>query len=73
MRWMWANWSEQFRQPLPELLVGSPDTISRRLEEAKARIDPQEVFLLIPQGISPPEQVNASLELFASKVLPRFS
>jgi alkanesulfonate monooxygenase SsuD/methylene tetrahydromethanopterin reductase-like flavin-dependent oxidoreductase (luciferase family) len=73
MRWLWGNWSEQFRQPLPELLVGSPDTISRRLDEAKARIDPQEVFLLVPQGIAPPVQVNASLELFATKVLPRFS
>jgi hypothetical protein len=35
--------------------------------------DPQVVFLLIPGDISPPEHVNASLDLFATKALPRFS
>jgi alkanesulfonate monooxygenase SsuD/methylene tetrahydromethanopterin reductase-like flavin-dependent oxidoreductase (luciferase family) len=72
MRWFWDNWAALFGQPLPELLVGSPDTLSRRLEEAQAAIDPQEVFLLIPQGVHDRGQVLASLELFADKVLPRF-
>lgn len=73
MEWFWANWSQNFRQPLPEMLVGSPDTISRRIEQAVDTFNPQECFLLIPQGLHPPEQVLASLELFADKVMPRFT
>jgi alkanesulfonate monooxygenase SsuD/methylene tetrahydromethanopterin reductase-like flavin-dependent oxidoreductase (luciferase family) len=72
-RWFWQTWSTPFGQPEPELLIGSPDTISRRIDEALARVPIEELFLLIPQGILPPEKVNASLELLAEKVMPRFS
>ena len=62
-----------FGNPLPELLVGSPDTISAKIEAAQQRFNPQETFMIIPQGIHPADQVCESLGLFADKVMPRFS
>ena len=73
MVWFWNAWSDPFGQPLPEMLVGSPDTVSRRIEEAVDAFNPQECFLLFPQGIHERDQVLTSLDLFASKVIPRFS
>ncbi|MDH4148000.1 MAG: LLM class flavin-dependent oxidoreductase [Acidimicrobiia bacterium] len=73
MNWMWETWSIPFGNGFPTPLIGSPDTISRRIEAAQGRFNPQELFLIIPQGVAPAEQVTASLELFADKVIPRFS
>lgn len=71
-RWFWERWSIPFGNPFPELLVGSPDTISRKIEAAQQRFNPQECFLIIPQGLHPASQVGDSLDLFARKVMPRF-
>jgi alkanesulfonate monooxygenase SsuD/methylene tetrahydromethanopterin reductase-like flavin-dependent oxidoreductase (luciferase family) len=73
MVWMWNEWFVPFGQGHPEWLVGDPDSISRRIEEASKTFPIKECFLLIPQGISPREQILASLELFATKVMPRFA
>jgi len=72
MEWFWNKWSVPFGNPMPELLVGSPDTISAKIEAARARFNPTETFMIIPQGIHSADQVCASLELFADKVMPRF-
>ena len=71
--WFWNRWSLPFGLPMPELLVGSPDTISSSIEAAQRAFDPHECFLLIPQGLHERDKVLASLELFANKVIPRFS
>lgn len=71
--WFWDTWSTPFGQGRPEMLIGSPDTISRRIEEAAGTFDLENVVLLIPQGIHEWEQVVTSLDLLATKVLPRFS
>jgi alkanesulfonate monooxygenase SsuD/methylene tetrahydromethanopterin reductase-like flavin-dependent oxidoreductase (luciferase family) len=73
MLWMWDEWFLPFGQGHPELLVGDPDSICRRIDEASKAIPIKECFLLIPQGISPRDQVLASLDLFANKVIPRFA
>ena len=73
MKWFWSQWSEQFDQGLPLMLVGSPDTISRQIESALARIPVKECFLLIPQGLHDRGTILSSLELFATKVAPRFT
>jgi len=73
MEWMWNEWFVPFGQGHPEWLVGDPDSISHRIEEASKVFPIKECFLLIPQGISPREQVLESLELFATKVMPRFA
>lgn len=72
MLWLWNEWLLPFGQGYPEMLVGDPDSISRRLEEASATIPIKECFLLIPQGIHEREQILTSLELFTTKVMPRF-
>jgi len=72
MVWFWNQWSMQFGQGLPKLLVGSPDTISREIEAASKAVPFRECFLLIPQGIHDRERIMTSLELFATKVMPRF-
>ena len=73
MRWFWKRWATPFGQGLPEMLVGSPDTVSRRIETAAKAVPIEECFLLIPQGIHEPAQIHESLELFATKVMPRFA
>jgi alkanesulfonate monooxygenase SsuD/methylene tetrahydromethanopterin reductase-like flavin-dependent oxidoreductase (luciferase family) len=73
MLWFWDTWSKPFGLDTPELLVGSPDTISRRLEEARRAVPINECFLLIPQGVHDRDRLLASLELFATRVLPRFA
>jgi alkanesulfonate monooxygenase SsuD/methylene tetrahydromethanopterin reductase-like flavin-dependent oxidoreductase (luciferase family) len=71
--WMWDEWFKPFGQGYPELLIGDPDSISRRIEEASRAIPIKECFLLIPQGIHERDQILTSLELFATKVMPRFA
>ena len=72
MAWLWDTWMKPFGQGVPQLLVGSPDTIKRRIEEVSKEIPLDEVFLLLPQGVLEPSKLNASLELFANKVMPAF-
>jgi alkanesulfonate monooxygenase SsuD/methylene tetrahydromethanopterin reductase-like flavin-dependent oxidoreductase (luciferase family) len=71
--WMWDEWLKPFGQGYPEMLIGDPDTISRRIEEAARAIPIKECFLLIPQGIHDRDQILKSLDLFATKVMPRFA
>ena len=74
MMWFWQSWATPFGQGVPELLIGSPDTISRRLDEVKRRLPEQdEVVLLIPLGLHDRRQTRTSLELMATKVMPRFA
>ena len=74
MMWFWQSWATPFGQGVPELLVGSPETICRRLEQVQQVIpDQDEVILLIPQGIHERSQILTSLELMATKVMPKFA
>lgn len=73
MMWFWENWATPFGQGVPELLVGSPDTIARRLDEVSKRIPLDECVLLIPQGIHDRDRILQSLELMATKVMPKFA
>jgi len=73
VEWFWKTWSTPFGQGMPELLVGSPETLNKRIEEISKTVPIDEVFLLVPQGILPPEQLNESIELFARKVMPNFA
>ena len=72
MLWFWDAWAVPFGQGRPEFLVGSPDTISRRLDEVLSHAPQDEVFLLLPQGLHERGRILASLELMATRVMPRF-
>ncbi|MGR8946756.1 MAG: LLM class flavin-dependent oxidoreductase [Gammaproteobacteria bacterium] len=73
MKWFWETWAMPFGQPMPELLIGSPDTLCRRIEEASTAVPINEMVLLLPQGVHDRDQIMASLELFAENVIPKFS
>ena len=72
MQWFWETWATPFGQGMPELLVGSPDTLNRRIERVAAAVPIDEAFLLIPAGIHAPAQIQGSLDLFARKVMPNW-
>ena len=72
MEWFWNQWAVPFGNPMPELLVGSPDTITAKIERARQAFNPQECFMIVPQGMHSGDQICASLELFADTVMPRF-
>ena len=73
---MWKLYEEWRQTPkaqetLRAGLIGSPETIRRRLREfAAARVD--QVILLNQTGRTPHEDICASLELFAREVIPEF-
>ena len=73
MQWFWKTWATPFGQGMPELLVGSPDTINQRIERVAAAVPIDEAFLLIPAGLHTPEQLEDSLGLFAERVMPNFA
>jgi alkanesulfonate monooxygenase SsuD/methylene tetrahydromethanopterin reductase-like flavin-dependent oxidoreductase (luciferase family) len=70
MAWFWQTWATPFGQGMPELLVGSPDTLNKEIERVSRSVPIKEAFLLIPQGLHAPEQILDSLDLFARKVAP---
>ena len=70
MAWFWKTWSTPFGQGLPELLVGSPDTLNKEIERVGKSVPIGEAILLIPQGILEPSALLDSLDLFSRKVMP---
>ena len=60
-------------EPYPELLFGSPDTLSRRIDEVASRVPINEMFLIIPQGLHERDDILRSLDLFANRVMPNFT
>ena len=70
MAWFWKTWSTPFGQGLPELLVGSPDTLNKEIERIGKSVPIDEAILLIPQGILDPSALLDSLDLFSRKVMP---
>lgn len=55
------------------VLVGSPDTVCREIEEHAKRYDPSHYVFLVYQRVIPHRAVMRSLELLATKVIPNFS
>lgn len=62
---------------MPELrasglaLVGSPDTVTRQLETLLARLPVSWLFAWTYNGLIPHAKLMNSIDLFATKVLPR--
>jgi alkanesulfonate monooxygenase SsuD/methylene tetrahydromethanopterin reductase-like flavin-dependent oxidoreductase (luciferase family) len=54
------------------VLVGSPDTVSRQMERMLADGPVRWLFAWTYNGLVPHEKLMRSLELFATKVAPRF-
>src|SRR3989442_8587144 len=52
-------------------LVGSVDTVTRQLERLRARLPVRWLFAWTYNGLIPNAQLLRSIELFATRVLPR--
>jgi alkanesulfonate monooxygenase SsuD/methylene tetrahydromethanopterin reductase-like flavin-dependent oxidoreductase (luciferase family) len=72
-RFAHAEWFTPFGFPRGLELVGDPDTISRQIETLHRALNFDEFFIWLNQGLAPHVHVLDNLELFASKVIPRFS
>jgi alkanesulfonate monooxygenase SsuD/methylene tetrahydromethanopterin reductase-like flavin-dependent oxidoreductase (luciferase family) len=55
------------------VLVGSVDTVCRRMEELLARLPARWLFAWTYNGLIPHAKLMRSIETFATQVLPRFS
>ena len=55
------------------MLVGSPDTVTRQIEAMLSYLPVQWIFAWQYIGLIPHDKLMRSLELFATKVLPRFN
>jgi len=54
------------------VLVGSPDTVSFQLERLLRHTPVSWLFAWVYNGVIPHQKLMRSLELFATRVLPRF-
>ena len=55
------------------ILVGTPDTVSRQMERLVEGTPVRWLFAWTYNGLTPHDKIMRSLELFATKVLPRFA
>jgi hypothetical protein len=55
------------------VLVGSIDTVTRQLESLCTRLPVRRLFAWTYNGLIPHEKLMRSIELFATKVLPRIA
>jgi alkanesulfonate monooxygenase SsuD/methylene tetrahydromethanopterin reductase-like flavin-dependent oxidoreductase (luciferase family) len=62
-----------FDQARPMAIVGTPDEVSHQIETAFNALRFNEVHLQIGQGYLEKDEVIDELDLFANKVMPRFS
>jgi alkanesulfonate monooxygenase SsuD/methylene tetrahydromethanopterin reductase-like flavin-dependent oxidoreductase (luciferase family) len=78
----WRGFTEPGKQEMlsvPEqlerglVLVGSPDTVSRQVETILKDTPMKWLFAWTYNGLIPHDKILRSLELFSTKVLPRFS
>ena len=71
-RWFWEKWGIPFGLGVAEPLIGDPDSVSRKIELAQ-KIGTDEMFFLLGDGLLPRDTILRSFELFATKVMPRFT
>ena len=72
-KWFWDTWGVPFGLGAPEMLVGTVDEISRKIEYALEELGTDEMFFLIGDGLLPHSIVCRTLEEFGTKILPRFT
>ena len=62
-----------FLQKYEVLFVGSPDFVAERIDKFRAELNCQHVTLWPNPGFVPFEKVLKGIELFAERVMPRFT
>lgn len=71
--WYWHTWFLPFSQGYANVIMGTPDEISRQIEDAQQRLGFNELFLQFGQGHLDVEENQEELYRFAEEVAPRFS
>ena len=64
-----TNWDEMIQG---NLLAGSPQTVTEKLEEMTTEMHAGRVILMFDHGSTPRWMIDKSLQLFAEEVMPRF-
>jgi alkanesulfonate monooxygenase SsuD/methylene tetrahydromethanopterin reductase-like flavin-dependent oxidoreductase (luciferase family) len=54
-------------------LVGTPDTVCRKIEKLKKELDCQYLLLWTYNGLIPHDKLMRSIDMFANKVMPKFA
>ena len=67
------RFTPQEMMELGMLLVGTPDSVSRQMEALLEQTPVRWLFAWTYIGLTPHDKIMRSLELFATKVLPRFA
>jgi alkanesulfonate monooxygenase SsuD/methylene tetrahydromethanopterin reductase-like flavin-dependent oxidoreductase (luciferase family) len=71
--WYYEKWIKHFGQGVWNMMIGTPDQISQRIEDAQKRLKFNEIWLQFSQGLLSPEENLEELERFSSEVAPRFA
>ncbi len=74
---MGTRFGQQYRtyddlQEANSIVVGNPDTVTRKLTEIVEDLHPGYLIVYGNEGDMPHEKVMRSIELFATKVMPHF-
>jgi alkanesulfonate monooxygenase SsuD/methylene tetrahydromethanopterin reductase-like flavin-dependent oxidoreductase (luciferase family) len=71
--WYWHTFFVPFGQGYANCLIGTPDEISRQIEDAHARLGFNEMWLQFGQGHLDVEENEEELYRMANEVIPRFA
>jgi alkanesulfonate monooxygenase SsuD/methylene tetrahydromethanopterin reductase-like flavin-dependent oxidoreductase (luciferase family) len=71
--WYWETWFLPFSQGYANAIIGTPDEISKQIEDARERLGFTEMWLQFGQGHLDVDENQEELYRFAEEVIPRFS
>jgi alkanesulfonate monooxygenase SsuD/methylene tetrahydromethanopterin reductase-like flavin-dependent oxidoreductase (luciferase family) len=71
--WYWHTWFLPFDQGYANVLIGTPDDISRQIEEAQNRLGFEEMWIQFGQGHLDKDENQEELYRLANEVIPRFA
>jgi alkanesulfonate monooxygenase SsuD/methylene tetrahydromethanopterin reductase-like flavin-dependent oxidoreductase (luciferase family) len=71
--WYWHTWFMPFSQGYANILSGTPDEITRQIEEARDLLGFNEIWIQTGQGHLDVEENQEELYRLATEVIPRFS
>jgi alkanesulfonate monooxygenase SsuD/methylene tetrahydromethanopterin reductase-like flavin-dependent oxidoreductase (luciferase family) len=71
--WYWHTWFLPFSQGYANVLIGTPDEISKQIETAQERLGFEEMWIQFGQGHLDKDENQEELYRLANEVIPRFS
>jgi alkanesulfonate monooxygenase SsuD/methylene tetrahydromethanopterin reductase-like flavin-dependent oxidoreductase (luciferase family) len=71
--WQYNEWFKPFGQGLANYLIGTPDEISKQIEDAHERLGFNEIWIQFGQGFRELGRNQEELSRLADEVIPRFA